>query len=96
MSFRQRVPVLRKEINAPRRAGLAGGTAGFKPVNEPVGSDKAWLQLKNDSIRRIGFYFTLAFVFFRFSLLHELLTAKLGFNTYICISSAPRHCFCCS
>lgn len=89
MSFRQRVPVLRREINTPRRAGLAGGTAGFKPVNEPVGPDKAWLQLKNDSTRRIGFYFALAFVFFRFSLLHELLTVKLGFNTYILYLIGP-------
>jgi O-antigen ligase len=79
----------RREAEAPPRAGLASATAGPTPVNQPVVPDKAWLLLKNDSIRRIGFYFALTFVFFRFSLLHELLTAKLGFNTYILYLIGP-------
>jgi len=79
----------RRETDAPRRVGLASATPAPTPVNEPVVPDKAWLLLKNDSIRKIGFYFALAFVFFRFSLLHELLTAKLGFNTYILYLIGP-------
>lgn len=34
-------------------------------------------------LRRLGFFFALAFVFVRFTTLHEVLAVKLGFNTFL-------------
>ncbi|HVW83830.1 MAG TPA: O-antigen ligase family protein [Bryobacteraceae bacterium] len=37
----------------------------------------------NDAFRVLGFKLTLVFLFFRLSLIHELIAAKLGINTYV-------------
>jgi O-antigen ligase len=37
----------------------------------------------NNPFRKAGLHFAMAFLFFRFSGLHEILAAKLGFNTYV-------------
>mgnify|MGYP000415724637 CR=1 FL=1 len=37
----------------------------------------------HNPLRRLGFFFALAFVFVRFTTLHEVLTVKLGFNPFL-------------
>jgi O-antigen ligase len=74
-------------IVSPRAIPAPSSPTPARPV------DREWLQAKNNPLRRIGFYFALAFVFFRFSMLHELLTVKLGFNTYILYLIGPPALF---
>jgi O-antigen ligase len=46
--------------------------------------DNSQFQRDTDSsIRRAGFYLALAFIFFRFSLLHEVFALVLGFDTHL-------------
>jgi O-antigen ligase len=58
-------------------------TAGIRP--SPLVPAGAALQDEDihNPLRRVGFFFALAFVFVRFTTLHEVLTVKLGFNPYL-------------
>lgn len=70
----------------PAAAAEETGPAGFK-------QDPVWVTARDNPMRRMGFYIALVFIFFRFSLLHELMTVKLGFNTYILYIMGPPSLF---
>lgn len=67
---------------------------GAKPVREKAAGgdpepDRDWLIARDNGLRRFGFWFALVFIFLRFSMLHELITYKLGFNTYMLYLIGP-------
>ncbi len=45
----------------------------------------AWEEAVNSPMRKMGFYFGLAFVFLRLSMLHETLARLIGMNTYLAL-----------
>lgn len=69
----------------PGRSGAAGASS---PSPDPP-QDRDWLVANKDPLRRLGFWFALIFIFLRFSMLHELITYKLGFNTYMLYLIGP-------
>lgn len=94
---RRKRPIIRREMPSPLRVPPPrqknDAAAGSAPPRPAVAENPEWLLAKNDTIRKIGFYFALVFVFFRFSMLHELLRVQLGFNTYILYLVAPPAIF---
>lgn len=68
MKLAQSVMPARPQLTAPHAA---------VPVSPALAAETA------DPMRRIALYFSVAFIFLRFSQLHEFLTYTLGFNTYI-------------
>lgn len=56
--------------------------AGETPAGAFQATD-AWEAEERNPIRRAGLNLALAFIFLRFTGLHQILTANLGFNTYI-------------
>ena len=48
-----------------------------------LGLNVAPRNVVDNPLRRLGFYFTLAFVFLRVSFIHELLVFKLGVNLHL-------------
>src|SRR5262249_60752199 len=47
--------------------------------------DPSWQADYTNPLRKIGFYFSLAFVFSRFSLMHELIATFFGSDTHLVI-----------
>lgn len=58
--------------------------ARLLPVAAPT-IDQAFLAEESSALRRVGFFCVLLFVFFRFSLLHEMIALKLGFDTHLVV-----------
>lgn len=87
----------------PGKSGVLPAIFGRRSATGTPGSDgapeagpqpdRAWLIAKNDPLRRLGFWFALIFIFLRFSMLHELITYKLGFNTYMLYLVGPPALF---
>src|ERR1700679_1889443 len=66
----------RLSVIPPVRQGYRVGAATPSNPREPDAAE-------NSPVRKAGFTILLIFVFFRFSLLHELLASKLHFDTYL-------------
>jgi O-antigen ligase len=50
---------------------------------KPSSAETLWLNDVHNPIRQVGLQFAMVFVFLRFTGLHEILTAKLGVNTFL-------------
>ena len=58
-------------------------------VDRAVALDPAWQHALIHPSRKIAFYAALAYVFFRFSMAHELVTYLTGINTYVLYMIGP-------
>jgi O-antigen ligase len=67
----------------PPRKPLSGQISPAAPAGTAAPPDTQWWIDVQDPIRRAGFYFTLAFIFLRFSGIHEILAYQFGIRTYL-------------
>jgi O-antigen ligase len=61
----------------PTRPQPAAARTAAQPISSALAAEI------DDPMRRMALYFSIGFIFLRFSHLHEMLTYTLGFNTYI-------------
>ena len=72
---------------------LGPGSVSNLRIPPILPSDRAWDHAANSRVRKVGFYFVLAFVFVRFSLLSEVFTYGMGFKPYLVIILGPPAVF---
>lgn len=74
--------VRKLRANKPLRSVTVTPVAAPKSAPRMPSTDTYAAEV-NDPIRRLGLNFAMGFLFFRFTGLHEIATAKFGVNTYI-------------
>jgi hypothetical protein len=74
-------------------AGAAGVMLAEEPTNQETAPDTPAEQ-EGTALEHVGLLFTLLYVFFRFSFLHEFIAAKFNFDTHIIIILGSLCYFC--
>lgn len=85
---------VRRAATPPLMTGVGLARPAFPVSPAAPGADRNWESLERNGVRKLGFYFALALLFVRFSLINEVVTFGLGFKPYLVVILGPLALVC--